>query len=221
MSEYFLTFLEGLLSFVSPCVLPLLPVYLAYFAAAATSPGKKKHAVAVNALCFIGGFSLIFILLGALAGTFGALVSQWLDYIRIVFGILLILLGLNFAGIIVIPFLSHQSGGKFNTKRYGCGASFVMGILFCMGWIPCVGAFLSAALVSAANSQTVFHGILLLAVYSLGLGLPLFLSAILMDYLSSVIRGIKKNYRVINLLSGLLLIVLGVLEIYRSLSAVL
>jgi cytochrome c-type biogenesis protein len=166
-------------------------------------------------------FSLIFILLGALAGTFGALVSQWLDYIRIVFGILLILLGLNFAGIIVIPFFVAPIGREIQyqtlrMRRIVCDGHPVLHGLdsLCRRVSECRFGF-------RRKFQTVFHGILLLAVYSLGLGLPLFLSAILMDYLSSVIRWIKKNYRVINLLSGLLLIVLGVLEIYRSLSAVL
>lgn len=215
--NYYLTFLEGVLSFISPCLLPLLPVYLSYFAAAASTPGKKKFTVAVNALCFIGGFSLIFILLGALAGSFGSLISHHLIWIKLIFGVLLLLLGLNFMGIIVIPFLSHGRSGRFNTSKYGCGSSFVMGILFCAGWIPCVGAFLSAALISAANSQTVWKGILLLAVYSLGVGLPFFLSAVLMDYLTKAITFIKKNYNIINKLSGALLIFLSLQMLYQSL----
>ncbi len=215
--NYYLTFMEGVLSFISPCLLPLLPVYLSYFAAAASTPGKKKFTVAVNALCFIAGFSVVFILLGALAGSFGALVSSHLIWIKLIFGVLLLLLGLNFMGIIVVPFLSHGRSGRFNTSKYGCGASFLMGILFCAGWIPCVGAFLSAALISAANSQTAWKGILLLAVYSLGIGLPFFLSAVLMDYLTKAITFIKRNYNIINKLSGALLLFLSFQMIYQSL----
>lgn len=219
--DYFLTFIEGLLSFISPCILPLLPVYLAYFAGASATTGRTKHTVAVNALCFIGGFSLIFILLGALAGSFGVLVSEWLGYIQIAFGLILILLGLNFTGLITIPFLSKNASGTFNTKKYGCGASFVMGILFCAGWIPCVGSFLSAALISAANSQTVFRGILLLASYSLGLGLPFFLSAILMDYLNKAIMFLKKHHKWVSIISGVLLMLLGVRMLYVAIAAMM
>ncbi|MFA0815197.1 MAG: cytochrome c biogenesis CcdA family protein [Anaerofustis sp.] len=219
--DYFLTFTEGLLSFVSPCILPMLPIYLSYFAAASSTTGRAKYTVAVNALCFVAGFSLIFILLGALAGTFGVLVSEWLNDIQIVFGVILVLLGLNFAGVITIPLLSRSTQGRFNTKRYGCGASFLMGIFFCAGWIPCVGSFLSAALIAAANSQTVIKGVLLLAVYSLGLGLPLFLSAVLMDYLSNAIRFLKKHHKAISIISGILLIGLGVRMLYQSIAAMI
>lgn len=219
--DYYLTFMEGLLSFLSPCLLPLLPVYLSYFAAASSTAGKRKYTVFVNALCFIGGFSLIFILLGALSATFGRLVSAYLVYIRIFFGILLLLMGLNFTGIVVIPFLSRAGGRKYNTKKYGLGTSFLMGILFCAGWIPCVGAFLSAALIAAVNSRTVLHGILLLTVYCLGLGLPFLLSALLMDYLSKAIGFIKRHYNILNILSGILLIFLGLQMLYQSLSALL
>ena len=219
--EYFLTFIEGVLSFISPCVLPLLPIYLSYFAAASTSPGKKKYTIAINALSFIAGFSVIFILLGALAGSFGALISESFVYIRLVFGFILILLGLNFAGIITIPFLSRMAQGKYNTKKYGFMSSFVMGILFCAGWIPCVGSFLSAALIAAAHSQTLIKGVLLLTLYSLGLGLPLFLSAILMDYLTKAITFIKKHYTAINRISGALLILLGIQMLYISISALI
>ena len=215
-----MTFLEGILSFISPCILPLLPVYLSYFAAAASTPGKKKHTVVVNALCFVAGFSLIFILMGALAGSFGALVNRYMVYIRLAFGLLLLLLGLNFAGWVVVPFLSRGKRGNFSTGKYGPKASFLMGIFFSMGWVPCVGAFLSAALMAAANSATLLRGMLLLTVYSLGLGLPLILCAALMNYLSQAVGFLKRNYNIINKISGIVLILLAIQMLYQSLSII-
>lgn len=204
--QYFISFLEGIITFVSPCLLPMLPVYISYFAG-----GKERDTKRVikNALGFILGFTVVFILLGALAGSFGRLLREYSVAVNIITGLIVIFFGLNFLGLFR---LNIFKGMKFS-KKDGLGffSSFLFGVAFSVGWTPCVGAFLGSALMLAASRGTVFEGIFMLLLYSLGLGIPFFISAILIDRLKGAFSFIKKHYNIINTVSGVMLVVVGML----------
>ena len=204
--QYILLFLEGMITFISPCLLPMLPIYVSYFAGdGERSTGK----VIKNALGFILGFTVVFVILGALAGTVGQLLKQHAVIVNIVTGIIVIFFGLNFLGVFK---LNIFKGSKFSgARKLGFFSSLLFGIVFSIGWTPCVGAFLGSALMIAANQGHVVEGMLMLLVYSLGLGIPFFISAILIDSLKSAFSFIKKHYNVINIVSGVLLVVVGLL----------
>lgn len=204
--QYFISFLEGIITFVSPCLLPMLPVYVSYFAGGGERDTKKT---VKNALGFIIGFTVIFVLMGALAGTLGRLLNRFAVAVNVVSGIIVILFGLSFLGVFK---LNIFKGSKFErTQSMGFFTSLLFGIVFSVGWTPCVGAFLGSALLLAATAGHVLEGMLMLLVYSLGLGIPFLISAILIDKLKGAFNFIKKHYNVINAVSGGLLIVIGVL----------
>jgi len=208
--EYIIAFLEGIITFVSPCLLPLLPVYLSYFAGSSQVEGKKTKTL-INAIGFVLGFSVVFVLMGAFAGTLGRFLIQYSFGVNLVSGIIVILFGLNFIGIIKIPLLNSQKQITMKTMKTGVISSFIFGIIFSIGWTPCVGAFLGSALMMAASSGESLKGILMLSSFCLGLGVPFLLSAILIDKLKSAISFIKRNYKIINIISGSFLVLLGIL----------
>lgn len=204
--QYFISFLEGIITFVSPCLLPMLPVYVSYFAGGGERDTKKT---VKNALGFIIGFTVIFVLMGALAGTLGRLLNRFAVAVNVVSGIIVILFGLSFLGVFK---LNIFKGSKFErTQSMGFFTSLLFGIVFSVGWTPCVGAFLGSALLLAATAGHVLEGMLMLLVYSLGLGIPFLISAMLIDKLKGAFNFIKKHYNVINAVSGGLLIVIGIL----------
>ena len=204
--QYLLLFLEGIITFVSPCLLPMLPIYVSYFAG---DGERNTRRVVKNALGFILGFTIVFVLMGALAGTIGQLLQKYSVVVNIVTGLIVIFFGLNFLGLFK---LNIFKGSKFaRTKGLGFFSSLLFGIVFSIGWTPCVGAFLGSALMLAASQGHVVEGMLMLLVYSLGLGIPFFISAILIDRLKAMFSFIKKHYNVINIVSGALLILVGVL----------
>ncbi|HQD73344.1 MAG TPA: cytochrome c biogenesis protein CcdA [Clostridiales bacterium] len=205
--QYLLLFLEGIITFISPCILPLLPVYVSYFAAGQAA-GKKAL---INSIGFVSGFSAMFIAMGAFAGTVGRLLQSYSTVINIVTGLIVIVLGLNFLGVLKIGLLNRSGGKDREIKELGFFSSLLFGIIFSIGWTPCVGAFLGSALMMAAVSGSAFKGITMLLAFSLGLGLPFIMSAILLDRLKTAFDFIKKNYKVINTLSGVLLIIVGIL----------
>lgn len=207
--DYLISFLEGIITFVSPCLLPMLPFYLSYFAGQNNS-GKKKTAI-TNAIGFVLGFTLIFVLLGAFAGTIGSFLREYSKAVNIVSGIVVILFGLNFMEIIRIPYINSNHQPKAKQFKPGFWSSVSFGLVFAVGWTPCVGAFLGSALMLAASSGESLKGILMLLSFSLGLGIPFLASAVLIDRLKTTFAFIKKNYRVINLISGGLLVVVGLL----------
>ena len=205
--QYILLFLEGIITFISPCLLPLLPVYVSFFAA-----GKaNKQRALVNSLGFVLGFTLVFISLGAFAGTVGNLLSKYSTIVNIITGLIVIILGLNFLGILNIEFLNQTGSKSANTKDLKFFSSILFGIAFSIGWTPCVGAFLGSALMMASRQGGAVTGIIMLFIYSLGLGIPFIMSAVLIDSLKGAFNFIKKNYRVINIVSGCLLIAVGIL----------
>lgn len=213
--EYLITFLEGVISFISPCMLPMIPIYISYFAGDA---GKKNNTL-VNSIAFVIGFTIIFCLMGVFAGTLGGLLRNYQDIVNIVCGIIVILFGLNYLEFINIRLF--KSRNKKQTSVNGIFSAFLFGIIFSINLTPCVGAFLGSALMMASVSGTVAKGVLLLLVYSLGLGIPIVLSAVLIKKLNSVFNFIKKNYKVINSIAGVFLIVIGVLMMFGIMNSVL
>ena len=203
---YFITFLEGVITFTSPCLLPMLPIYFSYFAGNGERNIKK---VIKNALGFILGFTVVFIAMGALAGLIGSFLAKYDTVIDIITGLIVVLFGLSFIGVFELSIFKGIKGG--NTNNLGFFSSIIFGVVFSIGWTPCIGACLGTALSQAANKGTMLDGIFLLLAYSLGLAIPLLISAILIDRLKGAFNFIKRNYKIINTISGILLIILGIL----------
>ena len=205
--QYVISFLEGVVTFISPCLLPMLPIYISYFAGGGERSVKKTLS---GALGFVTGFTIVFVALGALAGTLGSLLKEYQTAVNIVSGLIVIFFGLNFLGVFKLN-LFKGSNHKVNTKNMGFFSAMLFGIIFSVSWTPCVGAFLGSALMLASQQGHVGEGVVMLRVYSLGLGIPFVLSAVLIDYLKSAFNWIKKHYKVINIVCGVLLILVGVL----------
>lgn len=205
--QYVISFLEGVVTFISPCLLPMLPIYISYFAGGGERNVKKTLS---GALGFVTGFTIVFVALGALAGTLGSLLKEYQTAVNIVSGLIVIFFGLNFLGVFKLN-LFKGSNHKVNTKNMGFFSAMLFGIIFSVSWTPCVGAFLGSALMLASQQGHVGEGVVMLLVYSLGLGIPFVLSAVLIDYLKSAFNWIKKHYKIINIVCGVLLILVGVL----------
>lgn len=204
--QYFISFLEGIITFISPCLLPMIPLYISYFAGGKERNTKKTIK---NALGFILGFTIVFVSMGALAGTFGNLLNEYKTVVDIITGLIVIFFGLNFLGVFKLNIF--KGAKKVKTDNLGFFSSMVFGIVFSIGWTPCVGAFLGSALMLAASQGHVVEGTVMLLLYSLGLGIPFFISAILIDKLRGAFAFIKKHYKIINTICGCLLVVIGVL----------
>lgn len=205
--QYVILFLEGIITFISPCLLPMLPVYISYFAGGEqVSSGKTLK----NALGFVLGFTTVFVLMGAFAGTVGMVLQKYKTVLNIVTGAVVVFFGLNYMGLFKLN-LFRGIGASMGERPLGFFSAFAFGLVFSIGWTPCVGAFLGSALMIASQQGTVLKGILLLLVYSLGLGIPFVLSALLIDKLKGAFSFVKRHYKVINLISGILLVAVGVL----------
>jgi len=205
--QYVISFLEGIITFISPCLLPMLPIYLSYFAG-----GGERTTVKTlkGALGFVTGFTVVFMALGALAGTLGSFLREYQTAVNIVSGLIVVVFGLNFLGVFKLN-LFQGGGHTVNTDNMGFFSALLFGMVFSVGWTPCVGAFLGSALMLASQQGHVVEGMLMLLAYSLGLGIPFVLSAVLIDYLKTAFNWIKKNYKVINIISGSLLVLIGIL----------
>ena len=205
--QYVISFLEGIITFISPCLLPMLPIYISYFAGGGErSTGKTLK----GALGFVTGFTVVFVAMGALAGTVGSFLRQYQTVVNILSGLIVIFFGLNFLGVFKLN-LFRGNSRSVKTDNMGFFSAMVFGVIFSIGWTPCVGAFLGSALMLASQQGHVVEGMLMLLVYSLGLGIPFVLSAVLIDYLKSAFNWIKKNYQIINLVSGGFLVFVGIL----------
>ena len=209
--EYVFTFIEGIASFISPCLLPMLPIYVSYFVG---KNENKNNKALINSIGFVIGFTSVFLLLSIFASTLGVIISQNIKYIKIIFGIIIILLGLNYIELIKIKFLNKQNNIKADTKNLNFIKSMLFGVIFSISWTPCIGAFLSSALLLIAKEQDILKGIILMLLYSIGLGIPFVVSAVLLDKLKNVFTFIKKNYTVIKKISGIILIAMGVYTIF-------
>jgi len=208
--EYFLLFLEGIITFISPCILPLLPLYVSYFVGGNEDGVKSKYNALVNSLGFVLGFTIIFTLLGTLAGTFGSFIKEQSVIINVLGGFIVVLFGANYMGIFKIPFLGRSLRMNAEIKTFKFLSSILFGMIFAIGWTPCVGTFLGTALMIAVNSQDIIKGALMLLVYSIGLGIPFVICAILIDKLKETFNFIKRNYKVINRISGIILVIIGI-----------
>ena len=212
--QFLITFLEGMISFISPCMLPMLPVYISYFAAGSDSRGKTL----ARSASFVLGFTVVFSLLGLFAGTVGALLSRYQIAVNAVGGLVVIVLGLSYLDVIRLPFFK---GIQTQRKVSGIVSAFVFGVVYSVSLTPCIGAFLGSALMLASTSGAAVRGALLLTAYALGLGIPFLISALLLERLRAAFGWIKAHYTVINRVCGLFLIVVGVLMATGVLHSVL
>lgn len=205
--QYIISFLEGIITFISPCLLPMLPVYISYFGGGGErSTGKTLK----GALGFVTGFTIVFVAMGALAGTAGGFLREHQTAVNLVSGLVVIFFGMSFLGI--FRFNLFRGGGRsFSSGCVGFFPAVLFGIIFSVGWTPCVGAFLGSALMLASQQGHVTEGMLMLAAYSLGLGIPFVLSAVMIDYLKTAFDFIKRNYGIINKVCGGMLILIGIL----------
>lgn len=207
--EILIAFLEGFITFVSPCLLPMLPVYVSFFAGQNTEGGKSR--ALKNALGFVLGFTAVFALLGAFAGTLGAAVRGHSREAGWVAGGAMILFGLNFAGVFRLGFLNRSRVSGYRPARLGFFRCALFGAAFSVGWTPCVGAFLGSALMLAAARGGSLRGLGMLLAYSAGLGLPFLISAVLIDRLKASFDWIKRHYGAITVFSGIFLVLAGIL----------
>lgn len=205
--QYFIAFLEGIITFVSPCLLPMIPIYVSYFA---NGEDNRKQTIK-NAAGFVLGFMIVFVVLGAFAGSIGNFLISYQTVVNLITGAIVVILGLNFSGIIPIHFLNRTKKLEREVESKNFFTSLLFGIVFSVGWTPCVGAFLGAALMMASQQGTVLAGIVMLVMYSLGLGVPFMLSALLLDRLKGTFDLIKRHYGIINKVSGIFLIIVGIL----------
>ena len=205
--QYLISFLEGIITFISPCLLPMLPIYISYFA------GGGERAVRGTLACaggFVLGFTGVFVALGALAGTLGGFLNRYQTWVNLISGILVILFGLNYMGLLRLN-LFRGGGRTLRPGKMNFFSAVVFGVIFSVGWTPCVGAFLGSALMLASQQGHVLEGMGMLLCYSLGLGVPFLFSAVLIDKLKSAFDWIKAHYDGINRICGGLLVVVGIL----------
>lgn len=213
LSLFGFSFLEGLLAFVSPCILPMLPIYLMYLGGAEGETLSRRRLLS-NTLGFITGFSLVFVALGATASALGALLVAHRVLLQRISGLVVIVFGLNYLGVFQVAFLNRSKTFSVETKNLKFWSSTLFGAAFSFGWTPCLGAFLGTALLLASNAKTLYQGMGLLLVFSLGLAIPFFLTAILWSRLQSAFGFIKRNMRLIRGISGALLVLVGILMLF-------
>ena len=213
-----LAFLAGIMSFLSPCVLPLLPSYVSFitgvsFEDLTTGSDRRKirYLTITNSLAFILGFSTVFIALGASSSAVGKFMFEYQEWIRIGGGILIIVFGLFVAGFLKMDFLMRDKKVHLSGKPAGYVGTFLVGMTFAAGWTPCIGPILGTILLYASSQGSAFYGFKLLAVYSLGLALPFFISSLAINSFLSYSKKLMRYMRVIMIISGLLLILFGIL----------
>ena len=205
--QYLISFLEGIITFISPCLLPMLPIYLSYFAGGRERTLKRTLTCALG---FVLGFTVVFVAMGALAGTVGSFLTRYQAAVNVVSGLIVIFFGLNFLGVLNFNFF-RGSQRQVDTSDLNFFSSALFGLVLSVGWTPCVGAYLGSALMLASQQGSVLIGTLMLLCYSAGLGIPFLLSAVLIDRMRSAFNFIKRHYDVINKLCGCLLILVGIL----------
>ena len=220
--------LAGLLSFLSPCVLPLVPPYLCFLAGVSieelsdgegAAPGVGRRVFA-SACAFVLGFATVFVALGATASAVGRLVADHMDVLSKVAGVLIALMGLHFLGIFRIGALYRELRIHAAPKATGLLGAYAIGLAFAFGWTPCVGPVLAAILFVAASEATVWHGASLLAVYALGIGVPFLLAALLVNPFLGLMRRFRRHLHRVEQAMGLLLVVTGVLFITGSVNEI-
>lgn len=224
---YFSAFLAGGLSFVSPCVLPLIPGYISFISGVSLDEltDREKASshlgrVATNTIFFVIGFSLIFIALGASASFIGSWLRDNIAVFNKIGGVLIFLFGLHVAGVFKIRALNYEKRFHSGKKQFGVIGSILIGMAFAFGWTPCIGPILGSILTVAASQGTVGKGIILLAFYSAGLGIPFILTALLFNYLIGFFGFIKRHFRAVEIISGVLLMIIGILIFFNLLNVI-
>jgi cytochrome c-type biogenesis protein len=215
----------GMVSFASPCILPLIPSYVSYITGISydelvsrESRRKNMNITLFHSIAFVAGFSIIFVLLGATASFAGSILSQHLDTIRIVGGVMIILMGVFVMDVVNIPFLQREAKLRLKTRPAGYVGTLVVGMIFGAGWTPCIGPFLASVLTLAMASETLGSGMALLAFYSLGLGVPFILSAMAISAFLSSFDKMRKHFKAIKIISGLILVAMGLLLVTDSMT---
>ena len=217
-------FIAGLASFLAPCVLPLVPAYLGYLSGYAVTKSdaptrSERFVVVTHAVAFVIGFSLVFILLGTIAGSLGRLLRG--DWFRYLGGLLIIFFGLALMELLHVPFLQNEARLQWRGKReWGFLSSVLIGMVFAAGWTPCVGPALSAILILSADQATVGRGVALLVAYSAGIGLPFILAGFLIDRLGNLLQRVARYLPTIQKIAGALLVLVGIVLITDSFSAI-
>ncbi|MES0880549.1 cytochrome c biogenesis CcdA family protein [Roseibium sp. SCP14] len=220
-------FLAGLLSFVSPCVLPIVPPYLCYLAGVSVDELKGEAAskntgrrVILAAIAFVFGFSVVFVALGATASVIGQSIARYYDILSYVAGTIIIVMGLHFLGVFRIGLLFREARIQVESKPAGLVGAFIMGLAFAFGWTPCVGPVLAAILFVAGSSDTTWHGAGLLAVYALGIGLPFVLAAAFASRFLKLAGRFRKHLGTVEKVMGGLLVLTGLLFVTGQMSAI-
>ncbi len=222
--DIFLAFFGGIISFVSPCVLPLVPGYLSFMSGVSIDDikGHEKKGivkkVTMNTLFFVLGFTVVFVSFGATATAIGQFLGENKGIISKIAGVLVIIFGLHFMGIFKIKWLLYEK--RFNTQSQKASylSSFLIGLAFSFGWTPCIGPILAGILSIASTQQTVSQGILLLAIYSAGLGLPFLVTGLAFNTFLSVSGKIKRHFKTVEVIGGVLLVIVGLLLVTDNFS---
>ncbi len=219
-----IAFMAGIFSFISPCVLPLIPSYLTYITGISFDELVDNRSRSVrrrtlfHSLFFILGFTLVFVALGASATYVGAFFQENQVLIRRVGGVIVILLGIHITGVIKLKLLEREKRFEFNDKPIGYLGSVLVGIAFAAGWTPCIGPILASILLYASTSDNVGSGIILLVAYSLGLGVPFLVSALAFNSFLTYFSKFSRYLRIVSIISGIFLIIIGFLLVFDYLS---
>jgi cytochrome c-type biogenesis protein len=223
----FTAFIFGLLSFASPCVLPIVPGYISFISGITFEDlqhtenfSQAKKRILSNSLLFVLGFSLVFIALGASATAVGQFLQEQLHIISKIAGVIIVIFGLHMIGVFKIPFLNYEKRFHTNAKPFGLFGSFVVGLAFAFGWTPCIGPILAGILTIAAQKETIGEGIVLLSSYSAGLGVPFLLAGFSLTAFQNVFNKIKRYFRTIEVTGGVLLVIVGVLVFTNTLTII-
>ena len=225
---FFTSFLAGLLSFVSPCVLPIVPGYLSFISGInvarmgkdGVADAGQLRRVVLTSLAFVLGFSTVFVSLGAAATLVGYYLQQWKRQLGILGGLIVIVLGLHTMGVFRINFLLYEKRAEVKTKPLGLVGAYVVGLAFAFGWTPCIGPILGAILLYASQQETVTQGVLLLSAYSAGLGVPFLLAALAVNKFFSASSAVKRHMKTVEVVSGVLLVAVGLLLVTDRLSVI-
>jgi len=221
-----IAFLAGVVSFLSPCVLPLVPGYISMLSGATIEELKAGGSASLvgrilrNSLAFIVGFSIVFVALGASASWVGKFLRTHQTTFNIFAGALIIIFGLHLTGLVKIPLLYREARLNTGAPRRGLVGAFLLGFAFAFGWTPCIGPILAAILTLAAQRQTLFQGMFLLAIYSAGLAIPFLLTSLGLSQFLKLYVGFRKYLQVVEVASGVLLIALGALMAFNRLTVI-
>lgn len=217
--SFFAALAAGFLSFISPCVLPLIPAYISYISGISleelknsqTLSKEAKRRILLNSLLFVLGFTIVFVSLGASATGIGAFLVEHRQLTMRIAGVIIIILGIHTTGWLKLPFLMYEKRIQVNPRAATSISILLMGMAFAFGWTPCIGPLLGGILLMASGEETLLKGMLLLATYSFGLGLPFVLTGLAVNRFFSAMSRIKRHFRLIEIISGLLLVIIGIM----------